>query len=100
MSRLGIIAGLMIVYGMAPVPLDPCLLQYYAFLCNTEAIHHDIFALYHPETAELIVEWNRIGPSGDVRPFQSHFVSYHNREVRSTRTIFKLTDCAAGHCIH
>ena len=81
MVKFGIVAGLLIVYGMAPFPLDPCILQYYAFNFDRQAIHREFFSHYHPETAALIDEWIRIGPSGPVHRFQSHFINYHDHEV-------------------
>ncbi|KAI0354352.1 hypothetical protein OH77DRAFT_1548247 [Trametes cingulata] len=78
---LGALAALMLANRMAPTPLDPLFLHYLVFNCNLHSLTPALCAEWHPDLRALIQSWLDMGPQGDVTPFQSHFSSYHDRQI-------------------
>jgi hypothetical protein len=86
LAILRALSALLLLHGLAPTPLDPVLLHFFVHECNLHSIHPQFLSEWHPELCHTIKEWIRIGPSGDVRPFESHFCTYHDSTVSISDT--------------
>ena len=46
--------------------------------CNLHSIHTGILGEWHPDFKQTLTNWIDMGPAGDLMPFQSHFVTFHD----------------------
>lgn len=76
MEKFGIIVALMVLQGLAPHPLDPCLLQLVIYNFDVACLHPAIVGEWHPELRLLLENWNTAGHTGSLEPFQAHLASY------------------------
>jgi hypothetical protein len=78
LATLGVLTSLLIINGIAPVPLSPVLLHYFIHQFDLNAIHPLLLSNWYPDLCQLIQNWLTIGPTGDPTPFRSHFITYHD----------------------
>ncbi|KAF8233802.1 hypothetical protein L208DRAFT_1265141, partial [Tricholoma matsutake] len=64
-----------------PIPLSPVLLHYFIHQSNLNAIHPLFLGNWYPDLHQLIQNWLTIGHTGDLTPFESHFIMYHDMQV-------------------
>ncbi|KAF8239617.1 hypothetical protein L208DRAFT_1464321, partial [Tricholoma matsutake] len=81
LATLGALTSLLIINGVAPVPLSPVLLHYFIHQSNLNAIHPSFLGNWYPDLHQLIQNWLAIGHTEDPTPFESHFIMYHNMQV-------------------
>ena len=81
MMTLGALVALMIIGGWRPGSLEPLFVYFLVYDCNFECLTPEIVEEWHPELAHMIRRWIQVGPSGDITPFESHLVSYHEIQV-------------------
>jgi hypothetical protein len=81
LATLGALTSLLIINGIAPVPLSPVLLHYFIHGSDLNAIHPALLSNWYPTLCQLIQDWLAIGPTGDPAPFESHFITYHDMQV-------------------
>ncbi|TBU51959.1 hypothetical protein BD310DRAFT_833200 [Dichomitus squalens] len=77
LAVLGALSALLLVHGIAPTPLSPVVLHYFAHNCNLHSIHPALCAEWHPELQLLIDRWLSLGPNDDINDFNAHFLSFH-----------------------
>jgi hypothetical protein len=82
LQALGALAALLIIHGFPPEPLDPLVIYYILNDSNLHSLTQDVLREWHPELHQTISEWINIGPDGDLMPFQGHFMTYHEIQVR------------------
>ncbi|KAF8226684.1 hypothetical protein L208DRAFT_1498778, partial [Tricholoma matsutake] len=81
LATLGALTSLLIINGIAPVPLSLVLLHYFIHQSNLNAIHPSFLGNWYPDLHQLIQNWLAIGHTGDPTPFESHFIMYHDMQV-------------------
>ena len=81
LATLGALTSLLIINGIAPVPLSPVLLHYFIHQSDLNAIHPSFLGNWYPDLRQLIQNWLAIGHTGDLTPFESHFITYHDMQV-------------------
>jgi len=62
--------------------LDPVLLHFFIHDCQLESIHLGILGEWHPDLKQTIQNWVNLSHDGDPIPFQMHFSTYHDLQVR------------------
>jgi hypothetical protein len=82
MAILGAATALSIINGILIHPIDPVLLHYFVHECDINSIHPALLAEWHPELKKTISDWIALGYNGNPAPFQGHFASYHDLQVR------------------
>lgn len=80
---LGALTALMIIHKMCPLPLSPAVIQFVLNNCDLHALHSEFLLKYLPEMHSTIRQWLDAGPHGDPSPFQGHFATYHDLQVRT-----------------
>jgi len=84
LSILGALTGLMMIYGLAPAPFGPGLLQFLLHDCDLRALTPAFISEWYPELHHTLQNWKALDPSSnDLAPFCSHFATYHDTEVIS-----------------
>lgn len=82
MKKLGALVGLMVLGCLKPGRIEPLFIHYLVHDCNFHSLTQELVADWHPDLANLIKRWIQTGPSGDIHPFESHLMSYHDIQVR------------------
>ena len=82
MSILGAIMALSLVWGMSASPFDPVLLHFFIHNCDLHSIHPGILGEWHPILKQTVTDWINMGPGGDTTPFQPHFATFRDTQVR------------------
>ncbi|KAF8222466.1 hypothetical protein L208DRAFT_1322580, partial [Tricholoma matsutake] len=88
LATLGALTSLLIINGIAPVPLSPVLLHYFIHQSNLNAIHPLFLGNWYPDLHQLIQNWLAIGHTGDPTPFESHFIMYHDMQPFSRASTY------------
>lgn len=89
LSVLGALTGLMLVYGVAPTPLSPALIQFFLHGCDLHSLTPAFIQEWFPSLHRTLIDWNEI-PSGDsiqVEVFDAHFQLFHDFPVFSISSI-------------
>ena len=74
----------MMIYGLAPAPFGPGLLQFLLHDCDLRALTPAFISEWYPELHHTLQNWKALDPSSnDLAPFCSHFATYHDTEVIS-----------------
>ena len=74
-SVLGVLMGFMLIYGMAPMPLSPALLQFLLHGCDFHLLTPGFIQEWLPDLYDILTDWKCLDASGDVESFDSHFKS-------------------------
>lgn len=82
MGVLGAATALCIINGISIHPIDPVLLHYFVHNCDINSIYPALLAEWHPELKKTISDWINLGPNGDPGPFQAHFATHNDIQVR------------------
>lgn len=82
LTKLGAICALMMIMGQSPHPFDPAVFQYLVHDCDLEALHPAFIGEWHADLRKTILDWKATGYQGNVAQFESHFMTYHDYEVR------------------
>jgi hypothetical protein len=90
LAILGALTSLLIINGIAPVPLSPVLLHYFVHQFDLSAIHPSLLSNWYPDLRQLIQNWLAIGPTGDPTPFESHFITYHDMQVLCFQLLVRI----------
>ena len=90
MTKLGALVALMIIGGWTPGALDPLFVYFLVHECNFDCLTPEIVEEWHPELALMIKRWIQVGPNGDITPFESHLMSYHEIQVSPSTHIPRL----------
>ncbi|KAJ7675415.1 hypothetical protein B0H14DRAFT_3537113 [Mycena olivaceomarginata] len=77
----GCLTALMLIYGIAPDPLSPSLIHFAANKCELGSLTREFVGEWHPNLKTMLDTWDSIGPTGDITPFQSHFVIFHDIQL-------------------
>ncbi|KAF8157367.1 hypothetical protein K438DRAFT_1861757 [Mycena galopus ATCC 62051] len=85
-KRLGAICALHHIFGQSPDSISPAIFQYIIHRCNLDAITPAFTSEWFPELSHLLRTFLETSETGDLRPFQTHFVSFHGVEVSAFRT--------------
>jgi hypothetical protein len=78
---LGALTSLLVINGIALVPLSPVLLHYFIHGSDLNAIHPMLLSNWYPTLRQLIQDWLAIGPTGDPTPFESRFNGWRHSVV-------------------
>ena len=83
LSVLGALIGLMLVYGVAPTPLSPALIQFLLNGCDLHSLTPAFIQEWFPSLHRTLVDWNAIGSSSEdnIEGFDSHFQLFHDFPV-------------------
>ncbi len=83
LSVLGALTGLMILYGVAPTPLSPALIQFLLHGCDLQSLTQPFVQEWFPSLYRTLTDWNSvITSSGDsIDAFDSHFQLFHDFPV-------------------
>ena len=81
LTALGALTTLLLINGIAPIPLSPILLHFFIHDCNINSIHSSLLANWYPDLRKCIQDWISTGPDGDAEPFASHFMTFHDLQV-------------------
>jgi len=85
LAILGALTGLQVIYGIAPQPFGPGFLQYLLNNLEFGSLTSEFVLEWYPELHHTIRDWVALTPSdNNLDRFQSHFVSYHGAEVRTS----------------
>ena len=95
MATLGALVALMIIGGWRPGSLEPLFIYFLVYDSNFDCLTPEVVEEWHPELARLIRRWIEVGPDGDITPFESHLVSYHEIQVCLTRIYTAYEICSA-----
>jgi len=71
-----------LIRGMSTMPLDPIVIHFFIHDCDIHSIHPAILGEWHPRLRQTISDWLRLGPHGNPAPFQEHFATFHDLQVR------------------
>jgi hypothetical protein len=82
MAILGAAVALCLIRGMSTMPLDPIVIHFFIHDCDIHSIHPAILGEWHPRLRQTISDWLRLGPHGNPAPFQEHFATFHDLQVR------------------
>ncbi len=82
LETFGAICALMMIHGLTPEPLDPCIFQFIIHGQDLHSLHEGFVGEWHPELRMLIRDWKEAGPQGDIQFMQSNLGSYNNMAVR------------------
>ncbi|KAF8144145.1 hypothetical protein K438DRAFT_1874527 [Mycena galopus ATCC 62051] len=85
-KRLGTICALHHIFGQSPDSISPAIFQYIIHRCNLDAITPALTSEWFPELSHLLRTFLETSETGDLRPFQMHFLSFHGVEVSAFRT--------------
>lgn len=80
---LGCLSALLLIYGIAPEPLSPAVFQLAANNFDLRSLTPEFVGEWFPSLRDLLEAWKSMGPEGDLAPFQSHFVTFHDMQVWS-----------------
>jgi hypothetical protein len=80
-KRLGAICGLLMINGQYPGRISPAIFQYLIHGSNFHSLNRTFIGEWFPNLRTLLLAFHAAGPEGDLSPFQSHFVTYHDVEV-------------------
>lgn len=81
MTKLGALVALMFIGGWKPGRIDPLFLHFLIHDRNFHCLTQNLVEDWHPSLALTIKQWIEVGPNGDIRPFESHLLSYHDIHV-------------------
>ncbi len=85
LSVMGALTGLMLVYGVAPSPLSPALVQFLLNGCDLNSLTQAFIQEWFPSLHRTLMDWNAISgrtSSGDsLDAFDAHFQLYHDFPV-------------------
>lgn len=83
LSILGALTGLMLVYGVAPTPLSPALIQFFLHGCDLHSLTPAFIQEWFPSLYRTLMDWNAISSSsGDsIEVFDAHFQLFHDFPV-------------------
>ena len=83
LSVFGALTGLMLVYGVAPTPLSPALIQFLLHGCDLHSLTPAFIQEWFPTLYRTLTDWNAIRtPNGDnIEVFDTHFQLFHNFPV-------------------
>ncbi|KAF9473603.1 hypothetical protein BDN70DRAFT_816990 [Pholiota conissans] len=81
LSVLGALTGLMLVHGIAPIPLSPVLIHYFIHNCDLQSIHPAFLAEWIPDLHKTLDDWLSLDHQSDIAAFQPHFSTYHDMQV-------------------
>lgn len=83
LSVLGALTGLMLVYGVAPTPLSPALVQFLLQGCDLQSLTPAFLQEWFPSLYLTLKDWISIGVSGEdsIDLFDSHFQLFHDFPV-------------------
>lgn len=70
----------MLLHGLCPAPIDPCVVQLLVYGFNPHSLHQAFVSEWHPALGQLLRDWNTAGFAGDLAPFQAHLASYMGLE--------------------
>ncbi|KAJ7149389.1 hypothetical protein C8R43DRAFT_887958 [Mycena crocata] len=96
-SVLGCIIALLLIYGIAPEPLSPAVIQFAASGFDLASLDEQFLREWHPDLVALLHDWKAMGPEGDVGAFQSFFASYHDMQAIALRHRSIAQHRALGH---
>ena len=82
MAILGVAVALCLIRGMSAMPLDPVVIHFFIHDCDIHSIHPAILGEWHPHLKQTISDWLCHGPLGNSAPFQEHFATFHDLQVR------------------
>ncbi|KAF8220309.1 hypothetical protein L208DRAFT_1334555, partial [Tricholoma matsutake] len=83
LNILGTLTSLLLLNSIPPIPLSPVLLHYFIHDSDLNSITSDLLGNWYPDLAKLIKDWINAGSSGDIQPFASHFMTYHDTQACS-----------------
>ncbi|KAF8173862.1 hypothetical protein K438DRAFT_1850161 [Mycena galopus ATCC 62051] len=89
-KRLGAICALHHIFGQSLDSISPAIFQYIIHRCNLDGITPAFTSEWFPELSHLLRTFLETSETGDLRPFQMHFVSFHGVEVSA----FQMRDLA------
>lgn len=81
MMALGALVALTIIGGRRPGSLEPLFIYFLVYECDFNCLTQEVVEEWHPELAHMIKRWIQVGYNGDITPFESHLVSYHEIQV-------------------
>ncbi|KAF8155268.1 hypothetical protein K438DRAFT_1943025, partial [Mycena galopus ATCC 62051] len=94
---LGCLAALLLIHGIAPEPLSPCLIQWAANQCDVRSLTREFIGEWHPELKALLDRWISAGPAGDIRSFAQHFATFHDIQASQKLISLLLSIVATWH---
>ena len=62
---------MLFILGLCPEPLDPCVFQFAVHGLQLEALHSGFVGEWHPKLQAKLLEWNELGPRGDILAFDT-----------------------------
>ncbi len=81
LSILGALTGLMLVYGVAPTPLSPALVQFLLHGCDLQSLTPSFIQEWFPNLHQTLTDWNTISSGDSIDVFDAHFQLYHDFPV-------------------
>lgn len=83
LSVLGALTGLMLIYGVAPTPLSPALVQFLLHGCDLHSLTPAFIQEWFPSLYRTLIDWSAIQTSnGDsIEHFDAHFQLFHDFPV-------------------
>ena len=94
----GALAGLLIVNGIAPTPLDPVLLHYFVHDCDFNSITPAILSEWHQQFYSTIQRWQDLGHDGDVSSFGFWLATYADNTDVSRNILHGLSAQCSDLC--
>ncbi|KAJ7160827.1 hypothetical protein C8R46DRAFT_1223166 [Mycena filopes] len=85
LAVLGCIIGVLLIFGIAPEPLSPAVIQFAVNGCDLSSLTREFVREWHPDLVALLDRWDEIGPGGNVIPFQPFFASFMDLQVSVLR---------------
>ena len=90
LSILGALTGLMLVYGVAPTPLSPALIQFLLHGCDICSLTPAFIQEWFPSLYRTLMDWNAIGASDNIEGFDGHFQLFHDFPVKFDSILFMI----------
>lgn len=81
LSILGALTGLMLVYGVAPTPLSPALIQFLLHECDIHSMTPAFIQEWFPSLYRTLMDWNALNASDNIEAFDGHFQLFHDFPV-------------------
>ncbi len=77
----GATVALSLLEGCAPLPIDPCIIQYLIHGSDIHSLHAGFVGQWHSELVDAIRHWQDAGPNGDIRAVNNILMSYMNTNI-------------------
>ena len=81
LSVLGALTGLMLVYGVAPTPISPALVQFLLHGCDLQSLTPSFIQEWFPSLHRTLMGWNTASHRESIDAFDSHFQLFHDFPV-------------------